>query len=159
MKLIKNKGNGSIMEKLDFTKFKWHIKNDRLHLCEYDIFYDEDCVEELEGFLEGDLIQSEWYDIRKCAITEDKDITRIKYYGPFENYIMVLNNKDKIMFIDINEIEPTEDCRCKIVTDLGRTIEVDYYEEFGIFMDDDREYGWKNNGENPELVIKWIKIK
>ena len=59
-------------------------------------------------------------------------------------------------FIDINKTEPTKDYyRCEIITDCGRTIEVEYYEYWGIFMDDENEYGWKDNGENPELVVKW----
>lgn len=62
-------------------------------------------------------------------------------------------------FIDINKIEPTKEyCRCEVITNLGRIIEVDYYEEWGIFMDDDDgEYGWK--GEHTELVIKWRELK
>ena len=30
-------------------------------------------------------------------------------------------------YLDISKIEPTEDyCRCQVLTNLGRTIEVDY---------------------------------
>lgn len=65
------------------------------------------------------------------------------------------------MWNDINKIEPNKEyCRCEVITDRGRTVQVDYYDEFGIFTDDDdNELGWKDNGEKPELVIKWREVK
>jgi len=64
-------------------------------------------------------------------------------------------------YLDISKIEPTKDyCRCEVLTNLGRTIEVDYWDEYGIFLDDSgNEIGWKDNGENPELVVKWREIE
>lgn len=64
-------------------------------------------------------------------------------------------------WIQITEKEPTKEyCRCEVVTDRDRTLQVDYYEEFGIFTDDDgNELGWKDNGSNPELVIKWREVE
>jgi hypothetical protein len=62
-------------------------------------------------------------------------------------------------YLNINITEPTKDyCRCKIITNLGREIEVNYYSEFGIFIDEDDEYGWIDNGFDPELVVKWKEI-
>ena len=60
---------------------------------------------------------------------------------------------------DITKIEPQEDCRCRVLTNRGRTLELDYYEEHGFWDDDGENYGWKDNGYNPELVIEWIKIE
>lgn len=63
-------------------------------------------------------------------------------------------------YINILEKEPFKEyCKCKVITNLGRTVEVDYYNEYGIFWDEDgNELGWINNGENPELVLKWKEI-
>ena len=61
---------------------------------------------------------------------------------------------------NIIEEEPNKDySSCEVVTDRGRTVEVVYYDEFGIFVDDDEnELGWEDNGEKPELVVKWREI-
>ena len=71
-----------------------------------------------------------------------------------------VNSPDALEYIDILKKQPTQDyCKCEIVTNRGRILEVEYYDEYGTFCDDDNEYGWVDNGDNPELVIKWRILK
>jgi len=64
-------------------------------------------------------------------------------------------------FIHINENKPSKEyCRCKIITIKGNLIEVDFYAEIGVFIDDDdNEYGWIDNEEDPELVTYWKELE
>ena len=66
-------------------------------------------------------------------------------------------------YINILETEPCKVyMKCQIKTDLNRELIAEYYEEYGIFFlnDEDKwEIGWKDNGENNELVTHWKEIK
>lgn len=63
-------------------------------------------------------------------------------------------------YIDITKIEPTKEyMRCLVKTNQNRELEVDYYEDYGIFiLDNDDEIGWIFNGEHNELVTHWKEI-
>lgn len=60
---------------------------------------------------------------------------------------------------NINEVQPTKSCKCKVITNRGETLEVYYDDYYPIFFKNNGDdIGWKDNGHNPELVIKWIEI-
>lgn len=64
-------------------------------------------------------------------------------------------------WINIKHQEPIKSMvNCEIKTNQGRELIVDYDEEFGLFMKypyygNEAFFGWKNNGDNPELVTHW----
>lgn len=66
-------------------------------------------------------------------------------------------------WIDIKRDEPYHDGFYDLKTSKGRELIGEYLYEFGIFMiereEDGKEYemGWKNNGENPEVVTHYRK--
>lgn len=60
------------------------------------------------------------------------------------------------MWIDIKKNEPTfEYAELIVKTDSGKEFDAIYMEEYDIFFVNHEDYfelGWKDNGENPELV-------
>lgn len=61
-------------------------------------------------------------------------------------------------WIDITLTQPNDSQICKIKTSSGRELEGVYYDEWGTFFlnNEDIELGWKDNGEQPELVTYWF---
>jgi hypothetical protein len=64
---------------------------------------------------------------------------------------------------NIQEIQPDKEyVVCSVKTNWNRTIQAIYHGDLGIFYtddDEDKEIGWKDNGEQPELITHWKEIK
>ncbi len=63
-------------------------------------------------------------------------------------------------WINIMALSPADAADCKVKTSLGRELDAVYYDCWGTFQIDTDDYpsgdmGWKDNGENPELVTHW----
>jgi len=77
--------------------------------------------------------------------------------------LILIKLKIAMDWIDIKEQEPNKTmANCEVKTNKGRELIVDYDEEFGLFLefpdDENRQenwLGWKDNGEQPELVTHW----
>lgn len=82
--------------KMDLTNHKWYIRNNKLHICENEIFNDSEYKEEIKSFMEGNLENSEWYNVKGCPMAINERRTVIKYYGPFSDSLIILDNKNKV---------------------------------------------------------------